>query len=90
MKYSISKIELSSKRNIVPIRLCLIVPNPLGLESVEECMFYDEFCKHINVNDTENNLISLRYLRDKIDEYVYEYQLYCDVEHTIPMMYIIM
>lgn len=82
---------INSKINVIPIKLIMRVPNPLGLEIIEECPFYEEFCSFISRNDVPvPTLVELRHLRDKIDSYVLTYGLYCDLEHTLPMMYIMM
>lgn len=90
IEFTTSSITLKSELNLVPIKLIIRVPNPLGISDVRECPFYDEFCEYINVNDMDTTIMKLRYLRDKIDDYVRSYELYCDWSHTMPMMYIIM
>lgn len=89
MEEHFSTVSLKSKLNIIPYKLVLRVPNPLNIERVEDCPFYEQFMLHDRVNDDKSTWISMRILRKEIDNYVRVNELYCDLEHSKPMMYMI-
>lgn len=83
-------VGLKSKFNIIPIKFVLRVPNPLKINNIYNAPFFDKFIKYENTHDTKQTLTELRVLRDEIDDYVRSYDLYCDMNHTMPMLYMLM
>ena len=68
-------------------KLILRVPNPLNVTDIKEAPFYEEFIGLLQGQDNSTHN-RFEYLREEIDAYVRDYGLYCDSDHTMPMMYL--
>ena len=72
---------------LTEFQLGMKVPNPLNIIRIEDCPFYDEFIGFKNTTCTSNCFVELKILKEKIEAYVYSYDLYIPGT-TEPIIYL--
>ena len=58
------------------VSLVLRYPNDLGMKSVEQCEFFDDFKNFCGRPVNANTLAEMRYLKNRIKHYCEAYDLY--------------